>query len=313
MKNNPVKKLIVLLCLCILIVSSLSGCSKDAIKSEATPKPTQELVNKDEDKDSNLGLWTRAMGSVLIYINDGNPYYFGGYQSTEDNKKAAANILSKSWNINSRTDLLTQIELLLNQGDRKEYLKEAKEIKAMSAKKLKTALKQLSGDLLIHYETVQYNWKNWKKKGLIAWDMCRVSHLVQWGYIAGYVDAKEAQALIEPAAKKLKKNFTTWEEVQNNWLDGYCLYACIDRDADGNEYQNRKTIYEKLKENQPEDNLLYDDTLFTTDIVPLDDISYKTTLEEVSPSTSPEPSATPKKSNTKKKNNKTNTSSTAKK
>lgn len=312
MKKNPMKKLIAIVCICFVTIGTISGCSKNnnTEKKNATPKPVQEISNKEEDKNSNLGLWTRAMGSVLIYLNDGNPYYFGGYQLTEDNQKAAANILSESWEINSRADLLKQIKLLVTQGDRKEYLKEAKEMKAMTKKKLHTAMKQLSGDLLIHYEMVQYNWKTWKKKGLLAWDMCRVSHLVQWGYIAGYLDAREAQALIEPAVTRLKKNFTSWEEVQNNWLDGYCLYACVDRDAAGNDYVNRKTIYEKIKEAQTEDHLLYDDALFTTEIIPLAGISYKTILAEVSPS--PKPSTSSKKKTGQKKATKEQTSSTAK-
>ncbi|MDD7404113.1 MAG: DUF1266 domain-containing protein [Butyribacter sp.] len=266
-----------------ITVCLFSGCTakKEEKKETVTPKPTYEKVNQEEETASNLGLWTRAMGSVLIYINDGNPYYFGGYQTTEDNKEAAVRILSQSWNINSRKDLLKQIKILLVQGDRKEYVKEAKEMKSMSKKKLKTAMKQLSGDILIHYETVQYNWKKWKKKGLLAWDMCRISHLVQWGYVAGYLTVREAQALIEPAAKRLQKNFKSWEEVQNNWLDGYCLYADVDRTADGNEYVNRKTVYEKLRDNQTKKNLLYDDKLFTDEIIPLSDISYQTILEEI--------------------------------
>ena len=141
-------------------------------------------------------------------------------------------------------------------------------------------MKQLSGDLLIHYQMLQYNWETWKKKGLLAWDMCRVSHLVQWGYIAGYVDIKEAQALIEPAAKKLKAKFTSWEEVQNNWLDGYCLFADVDREASNTDYTNRLALYKTLEREQTESDLLYDDSLFTSEIIPISGVSYRTLLKE---------------------------------
>lgn len=154
---------------------------------------------------------------------------------------------------------------------------------SLSKKQLKTAMGQLSGSLLLHYQNVKYNWKNWKKKGLLAWDMCRISHLAQWGYIADYVTLDEAQALLEPAAKKLKKNFDNWEDVQNNWLDGYCLFANVDRKASGNDYINRKTIYETIKEEQTEENLLYDDTLFVQEIIPLDGISYKEIMQQIAP------------------------------
>lgn len=304
MKNNKftIKKCLAMFCVSILLTTSFSGCTKNTSQKEvASPKPTPEMFNKEEDKSSNLGLWTRAMGSVLIYINDGNPYYFGGYYHNEDNQKGAANILSSSWNINSREDLLKKINYLLKTGDRKEYLKEAKEMKAMPKKKLKTAMKQLSGDILIHYQTIQYNWKKWKKKGLLAWDMCRISHIIQWGYVAKYIDAKEAQALIEPAAKKLQKKFSTWEEVQHNWLDGYCLYANVDRKAAGNDYVNRKTIYEKIRDKQTKEYTLYDDSLFGKDIIPLSDISYKSILDEIKESSDKKENSNTKKDSKKKK------------
>jgi hypothetical protein len=277
------RKWMTMLCVCSLVFCVLTGCSSNSQTAEntATPEPTQEtVVDYNEDETSNLGQWARAMGSVLIYLNDGNPYYFGGYQATEDNQKAAVNILSTSWEINSREDLLSQVKLLLQTGDRKTFLKEAKEMNRMSKKDLKTAMKQLSGDLLVHYRMVRYNWKNWKKNGLLAWDMCRISHLVQWGYVAGYLDCEEAQALMEPAVKKLKKNFSSWDEVQNNWLDGYCYYADVDYKASHTDYTNRKALYETLKAEQTDEKLLYDDSLFTSEIIPLSGVSYRTILEE---------------------------------
>lgn len=265
------------------MLTGITGCSrKEEKKPENTKAVTKEVtVDYNEDETSNLGPWARAMGSVLIYLNDGSPYYFGGYQITEDNKAAAVNILAGSWKINSRLDLLKQINKLLKTGDRTNYRKEAGEMNAMSKKQLKRAMKQLSGDLLIHYQMVQYNWENWKNNGLLAWDMCRVSHLVQWGYIAGYLNREEAQALIEPAAVKLKKHFSNWDDVQNNWMDGFCLFANVDKDAANTDYTNRKALYQKLLEEQDKQKPLYDDSLFTEEIIPVEGTAYQTILEEL--------------------------------
>lgn len=280
MKNKGMIKLIAGISICSILI----GCAGQnaSVENTVTPQATEEAAKKDhnETEESNLGAWARAMGSVLIYLNDGDPYYFGGYQITENNTAAAVNILAESWNISSREELLAQIQLLLKEGDRKDYLKEAKEMNAMSKKELKIAMKQLSGDLLTHYKMVKYNWKTWEKKGLLAWDMCRISHLIQWGYVADYLNREEAQALIEPAAKKLKKNFTSWEEVQNNWLDGYCLFADVDRNKSNTDYTNRKALYEQLLKEQQETDLLYDDTLFTEELLPVSGVSYQTLLKE---------------------------------
>lgn len=265
------------------------GCADKTAKETATSQEvdesldgdTAEIVGHNEDENANLGAWGRAMGSVLISINDGNPYYFGGYEQTDANAEAAASILKQSWGISDRQGLLEQIDNLLTTGSRKEYLQEAKDMKKLSKTQLKKAMKQLSGSLLIHYQMTRYNWDKWEKKGLLAWDMCRISHLVQWGYIAGYVDVDEAQALMEPAAKKLQKQFTSWEEVITNWLDGYALACTIDINEPGNDYESRLSVYETLVSEQSAKGVLYDDTLFTQEIVPLQQISYTTILDEV--------------------------------
>lgn len=267
------KKWITYVCITAILCSTLIGCSSNkqtTVDKQASPTP--KVLVSDEDKNSNLGQWGRNMGSVLIAINEGNVYYFGGYEPTDGNQKAAAAILQKSWNISNRKQLIDQMYDLLHTGSRSTYRKEAAQMRSMSAKELKTAMKQLSGDMKVHYEMIRYNWKTWRKKGLLAWDMCRISHLAQWGYVAGYLTISEAQAVIEPAAKKLKANFTSWDEVQQNWLDGYALYASIDVSAaTGTDYEVRKAKYEQLKADDQKntDTKLYDDTLFTKDIIPV--------------------------------------------
>ncbi len=294
MNKSRQKISLLFLCILILVLSTMTGCAgKSGRNGNGKKKPSVEQTRKPletlEDTASNLGQWGRAMGSVLIAINEGDVYYFGGYEQTDGNKEAAARILKQSWNITDRTELLLQIQNLLTTGSRKEYRKEASEMKAMSKKELKTALKQLSGDTLTHYTMVQYNWTKWKKKGLLAWDMCRVSHLAQWGYVAGYVTIEEAQALIEPAAQTLAKNFDNWEDVQQNWLDGYALYAAIDAEnPTGTDYEVRMKKYEDLKETQNKDHLLYDDSLFTTEIVPLSGANADAILAEVKEQDNPE-------------------------
>ncbi len=275
------------LCFCLaaaLLVAGFTGCERKAEVEDAASQQEEEqpleVHDFNEDENSNLGAWGRAMGSVLISMNEGNPYYFGGYEANQANQEAAVNILEKSWSVKDRSQLLEQIQQLLDTGARKEFIREAREMNRMSPRELKKAMKQLSGDLLIHYKLVQYNWKTWKKKGLLAWDMCRVSHLAQWGYIAGYLNREEAQAVIEPAAARLHDRFTDWDEVQNNWLDGYALYGNIDRKQAGNDYEKRLQVYEELRQAQPEEGALYDDRLFQEEIVPISSVSYQDLIKE---------------------------------
>lgn len=290
-----------IVCAALLCATLFTGCDqKKGETGKETAAPTDQPVASPEDTSTNLGAWTRAMGSVLIEMNEGNAYVFGGYEKTEDNKASAVKILKSSWGIEDKKTLLEKISTLLKTGDRAAFREEARDMNAMSKKKLKTAMKQLSGDMLVHYQMIQYNWKTWKKKGLLAWDMCRISHLAQWGYIADYLTLEEAQAVMEPAVKKCRNNFRSWDEVQNNWLDGYCLFATIDRKAANTDYTVRKNLYEELKGEQKKGNLLYDDQLFSQEIKSLSGYSYQSIMKEGLPTK--KPAATPKvKSKTKAK------------
>ncbi len=263
-----------------LSASMMTGCSNKNTEDTKVSETPVVTITPNEDMSSNLGAWGRAMGSVLIYINDGDPYYFGGYQESEENQKAAQNILETTWSITDRQALIQKTMELVQTGDRAAYRKEAKGMNKMSDKELKKAMKQLSGSLLTNYELTQSIWSTWESKGLLAWDMCRVSHMVQWGYTAGYISVEEAQALIEPAVSKLHDNFTSWEEVQNNWLDGYALYASIDESQEGNMYAQRQKVFQQIVKDQATKGILYDDSLFQKEITPLQ-LTYKSLWQEV--------------------------------
>ncbi len=280
-----------------LTTGCLSGCSgredgAGGVFSRETPaaaEPTMLLRGFNEDEDSNLGAWGRAMGSVLISMNEGNPYYFGGYEATDANRRAAADILQSSWNIEDRRQLLRQIRQLLQKGSRSEYLREGREMAALSTKQRKKAVKQLSGELKKYYVNLWYNWKRWGERGLLAWDMCRISHLCQWGYIAGYLGLEEAQAMIEPAAVQLRHHFQNWDEVVNNWLEGYCFSASVPLGSHKiTDYDTRLSVYNTLIREQDEKGLLYDDSLFKTAIIPLSSVSYHTIMKELKGKDKPE-------------------------
>lgn len=269
--------------LVLALVLGLTACSKTPSGGEVQPTPAPEATPSydKEDETSNLGLWARAMGSILMSMNEGNVYYFGGYEKNEFNMEAAQTILEQSWSIKTRKNLIKQIKILTKGKENKKYLKEAKEVNSYTANELKSILKELPEENRRYYSLVQYNWEKWQDRGMLAWDLCRVSHLAQWGFLAGFITIEEAQAIIEPAARKLKKRFTSWEEVQMNWLDGYALWAEVDMDAQENEYLNRKEVYESLVAGQEENGLLYDDSLFSTEIIPIGGHSYKDLFSEV--------------------------------
>lgn len=60
------KKWITYVCITAILCSTLIGCSSNkqtTVDKQASPTP--KVLVSDEDKNSNLGQWGRAMGSVL--------------------------------------------------------------------------------------------------------------------------------------------------------------------------------------------------------------------------------------------------------
>ncbi len=200
-------------------------------------------VDISEDKSAyektDLEAWALPMGALLTLTGGGDPTWFGG-DSRAPHPDAAKTklvepvavsrgLLGEDWDIGGREELLAAIKEIMAGGHNKEFLDSTEEIRGMS----KYQVKQRT---LLMDEVDQYMWpqtkKLWdkwgKKKGILAWDLCRVSSLAQWGYTAGYLSYGEALELIGPAAERLGETFSSWEEVYENFLDGY--YWCVRED-----------------------------------------------------------------------------------
>lgn len=107
----------------------------------------------------------------------------------------------------------------------------------------------------------------------------RMSSLVQWGYVAGYITYPEALALLEPAATLLCENFSSWEEAYENYLEGYNWWArndVLDKDI---WETNRGASYRMIAADKNY-NIL-DDTLFETGVIPVPGVTAQQLLQSV--------------------------------
>ena len=121
--------------------------------------------------------------------------------------------------------------------------------------------------------------EKWGDRGILCWDLFRMSSLIQWGYVAGYVTYPEALALLEPAATLLRENFSSWEEAYENYLEGYNWWArndVLDKDI---WETNRGSTYKMIAadKNYP----ILDDTLFETGVIPVPGVTAEQLLQEV--------------------------------
>jgi hypothetical protein len=70
----------------------------------------------------------------------------------------------------------------------------------------------------------------------VGWNYPRAINLARWGYISGYLQEDEAWNFILPAAERLQKTFSSWQELGQVYLDArakwYSNRLAIRRQAD---------------------------------------------------------------------------------
>lgn len=225
-----------------------------------------------EDKsvagNSNLEDWAIPMGIMLsavsYFTNEtfgrgrGNNYPWGDGTSLVTTTQLARSILLESWDIGSREELINTICQMTKAGHNSLFLEIAK-----------------SADTDAYTKAV---YKKWGDRGILCWDLFRMSNLAQWGYEAGFITYCEALALVEPAVRRLQENFSSWEEAYENYLFGYCWWSGTGT-ADINIWETpRGRTYTRLKEKYGE---LFDDELFKREIIGVPGLTAQDVLESV--------------------------------
>lgn len=236
-------------------------------------------VDINEDKaaaaPSNLEAWALPMGAMLSYLNrSGDVDVFGGKSrfGTAPVGSPVSNalettgadlgrqILDESWGISSREALIATVCSMTYHGHNDSFLEEA------AGGSADAATRRISA--------------RWGDRGILCWDLFRMSNLVQWGYVAGYVTYPEALALLEPAAALLSENFSSWDEAYENYLDGYQWWGRLDGQNTDVWETERGQAYLEMKAD-PGFGPLFDDTLFQTGVVPVPGVTADQLLQSV--------------------------------
>lgn len=231
---------------------------------------------------SNLEAWALPMGAPLNRRNGRDVTIFGGWSRGETKQlspgtnfaaqDAQGALTDPSWGMSNRDDLIATVLAMTDHGHNDSFQAAAAAANSMTAGQLQALLDQSD-------ETDQYMWRytiqlseQWGDRGIMAWDLFRMSNLVQWGYSAGWLTYAEALALLEPAAAKLQANFFSWDEAYENYLGGYCWWArenVLNQDIWQTE---RGRAYQKMKET-PATAAIFDDSLFQSEIISVPGLS----------------------------------------
>lgn len=254
--------------------------------------------NKSLAGETNLEAWALAMGSYLNYSNTGDADWFGGLQRGFSMSKDsigqpsaigfiysyewARHILESSWSITDRETLIDTVWQMTFFGHNFHYMSTVAMIDSLTDAEYKAIVDEAVGmDKYMFPYTKELD-KKWGDTGIIAWDLFRMSNLVQWGYTAGYITYPEALALLEPAATLMQEYFDSWEDAYENYLDGYNWWArenVLNKDVWTSTRGPKVTT---LMEKYPE---LFNDELFDTPIVSVTGVSFEDLLPEIDANT----------------------------
>lgn len=252
--------------------------------------------NKAAAGDTNLEAWALAMGAVQNYLRS-DAGRFGGwwrYERISANAdygrsdssgnvypyERARDMLSSDWAIDGRKALIETVCYMTEHGHNEDFQHDVAMIQAMTPAEYQTVLNNAAGADKYMFPYTKQLGQKWGEKGILAWDLFRMSNLVQWGYEAGYVTYPEALALLQPAAQKLHDTFSNWDEAYNNYLDGYYWWAREDMlNKDPWKDGNRGVVTESMMLSYKQ--RLMDDTLFQTPVTPVTGITADQLLASV--------------------------------
>lgn len=254
-------------------------------------------VSITEDKsvvgESNLERWAIPMGAIQQGMNEGSHRWFAYYRSSTvaayrpDGGLSSTyvlpsvrcrDMLSYGWGIDSREELIVTVCSMTLHGHNDSFFEAVEVGNSLTQAQYDEIIRGGGVDAYMFPYTKQLSEK-WGDRGILCWDLFRMSSLIQWGYVAGYVTYPEALALLEPAATLLCENFSSWEEAYENYLEGYNWWArndVLDKDI---WTTSRGSSYKMIAADKSYHVL--DDTLFETGVIPVPGVTAAQLLQSV--------------------------------
>jgi len=160
--------------------------------------------------------WALAVGAIYCVCNGNNPRVLGGDDAQERSKMA---LITPPYQITNKAELLATLDQLRKTGDHAPDSEKGAQLDRMSDADFQQQLAarpEDSGKL----KAMRQSYRKWKERTGLGFDLCRAANLVSAGYQAGYINDDEAWEQLTDIARTVQKNFTSWREFGENFLDG---------------------------------------------------------------------------------------------
>ncbi len=191
------------------------GATRTDVHVIAQPKPQPPL--------SPARLWALAVGAIYVQINGSNPSVLG-YDNPETVEEVQRN-LKQDWGITDRASFLARINEFEESGHRAGYQQDGILLAGLSDLAFNEKLLLLSPEKQVEARNLRSSYLKWKEKSGLAWDLCRVGNLINFGVDAHYINEQEAWPLLMQNARLAQAGFSSWQEMSDNYQDGREIWA----------------------------------------------------------------------------------------
>ncbi len=176
--------------------------------------------------------WALAVGAIYAQTDGINPQVLG-YEDPRPLDEVKRR-MKDDWDIVDRPTFLKEMEDLATVGHRTFYQKAGAKLAAMkddqfNAFLIVNAIVQAPdgwGEAATP-NAVRQSYLTWGGRTGVAWDLCRYANMINQGYDAGYISEEEAWNLLIANARQVQSNFSSWQEMSNNFLDSRQVWAGV--------------------------------------------------------------------------------------
>jgi hypothetical protein len=189
-----------------------------------------------EKKDSNLTTtqqWAIAGGAIL---SERNNHYCNVLETGAD-KTTLKDGLREWWGISNSKDAVENLMWLQNEGHRKNFKVVRDILKNYTQKDWESTTKKLdnTGALYQSVTNLFEGLVELKKESIVSvedferidiasWDFARLINNCRWCYDVGYLTEAEAWSFIMPAAERLQRSYTSWNDLAKGYAMGRAMW-----------------------------------------------------------------------------------------
>jgi hypothetical protein len=189
--------------------------------------------------------WALATTAIIFEFNRHRHDLLAGIAATTDGQDVGKKLLADAWGVNNHDELLEMLKWLQFQGHRAEFDELGSRVDALTESQFQSIEAAAKGNPqgLNQLDITRKYYREFDQKGILAWDLVRYIALCRWGNLAGYMSDSEAWEHIMPTALRLQQSFSSWRDLQSDFLIGREYWSLQQTQTNGGRF---RAIYDRF-------------------------------------------------------------------